>query len=165
MGYKRGQTCQSIISDSPFSPEEIHISKCEAVVDKFEPLTTALSDLILFTNFLEEYLLIVLSLVSLIILLTTSVLYYIRQTKNQLMTYLHDLETPIQQRYIPVISHPTEPNFELPAREYLQTPYVSPKPNPNGTPGPVVPSAPMLTTMKSSKNVHDAKRNSYLSRY
>ena len=165
MGYKPGQPCQSVISESPFSPEEIHISKCVEVVDKFQPLTTALSDLILITDFLEEYLLIVLSLVSLIILLTTTVLYYIRQCKNQLMSYLHDLENPVQQRYAPIISNPTDPNFELPPRNYLSTPYVPPNPTPTVTPGSIIASAPIFSTNSTSNNIHDQKRCSYLSRY
>ena len=161
MGYKPGQTCQSIISASPFSQDEIHISKCEAVVDKFQPLLTAVSELLLATEFLEEYLLIALSLVSLTIILTTSVLYYIRQSKNQLMSYLHDLENPVQQRYAPVISHPIDQQFELPARDYLQTPYVPPKPSP----GSIIPSAPIFTNNSTSKNIRDQKRSSYISRY
>ena len=160
MGYN-GQPCQSVISASPFSPEEIHISKCVEIVDKFQPLTTALNDLILTTDFLEEYLLIALSLVSLIILLTTTVLYYIRQCKNQLMSYLHDLENPVQQRYAPIISHPIDQQFELPARDYLQTPYVPPKPSP----GSIIPSAPIFTNNSTSKNIRDQKRSSYISRY
>ena len=164
MGYT-GQPCQSVISESPFSPEEIHISKCVEVVDKFQPLTTALNDLILTTDFLEEYLLIALSLMSLIILLTTTVLYYIRQCKNQLISYLHDLENPVQQRYAPIISNPTDPNFELPPRNYLSTPYVPSNPAPTVTPGSIIASAPIFSTNSTSNNIHDQKRSSYLSRY
>ena len=163
MGYKPGQTCQSVISESPFSSEEIHISKCVEVIDKFQPLLTAVSELLLATEFLEEYLLIALSLVSLAIILTTTVLYYIRQCKNQLMTYLHDLETPVQQRYAPVISHPIDQQFELPARDYLQTPYIPSCSSPVVVPGPslhrtVIASAPTFNAQRPSK------RDSYHSR-
>ena len=164
MGYN-GQPCQSVISASPFSPEEIHISKCIEIVDKFQPLTTALNDLILSTDFLEEYLLIALSSMSLIILLTTTVLYYIRQCKNQLLSYLHDLESPAQQRHAPIISNPTDPNFELPPRNYLSTPYVPPNPTPVVTPGSILASAPTFSTNSTSNNTHEQKRCSYLSRY
>ena len=165
MGYKRGQTCRSLISDSPFSPDEIHISKCEPIIDQFEPLVTALSDLLLTTDFLEEYLLIALSLVSLTILLTTLTLYYIRQSKRQLMMYLHELDNPVQQRYAPVISNPTDPNFELPPRNYLSTPYVPSNPAPTVTPGSIIASAPIFSTNSISKNIRDQKRSSYISRY
>ena len=128
------------------------------MTNNLQLINSALTDLVSFTHFLEEYQLILVSLIGLILLLTTSVIYLIRQTKNQIIQHLANLENTPNNHFTPSVSYPNEQtHIEIPPRAYLNAPNVQ-----SGSPQALIASAPRQPATEPKTGV---KRNSYLSRF